>query len=496
MNNNLLYFKSVKENYQIEIKESSNSLPHNFWDTYSSFSNTAGGKIILGIKESYPENIIVGVNNPNKIVAEIWNNISNPQKTSYNSLLPNSVEIIKIDNKDIIIVSVEEAPTIKKPVFINGKIENTYIRSGDGDRKASIDDIKSFLRNSNPISDTLTIDNFTLNDLDTYSVLSFKEKLAIRYPEKKYMEMDIPNFLVNIGACSRNRKTNDILIKRGTLLFLGKYNSIKEIYPHFHLDYFNRKGSSARWIDRVSDDEPHQLEMNIYNFFNIVNEKLQSSIMETFSLQSSQERTPNSGMDSSIREALINCLAHADYDQTYPSIKIELLDGLFIFKNPGQLLIPKKQFVIGGDSRPRNEIIMKLFRLIGFSERQGFGGPQIYKAASENSFRCPELETNVQFTELKIWSVDLADSYPDLSNREKDVLKYIIKSKIVTFNDITSNVNISEYYARNALDNLEKKHLIDKYGKGRATKYCLNQNSPEFITQLQMTLDTLKKSMY
>ena len=43
------------------------------------------------------------------------------------------------------------------------------------------------------------------------------------------------------------------------------------------------------------------------------------------------------------------------------------------------MLVSKEQFVIGGDSRTRNEVIMKLFRLLGASERQGFGGPLIFK---------------------------------------------------------------------------------------------------------------------
>lgn len=40
-----------RENYNLEFKESENKLPGDFWETYSSFSNTAGGFIILGVKE-------------------------------------------------------------------------------------------------------------------------------------------------------------------------------------------------------------------------------------------------------------------------------------------------------------------------------------------------------------------------------------------------------------------------------------------------------------
>jgi len=59
------------------------------------------------------------------------------------------------------------------------------------------------------------------------------------------------------------------------------------------------------------------------------------------------------------------------------------------------MLVSTKQFLVGGDSRPRNEIIMKLFRLLGASERQGFGGPLIYKAAIQNDFRRPEIVSDI-----------------------------------------------------------------------------------------------------
>ena len=79
---------------------------------------------------------------------------------------------------------------------------------------------------------------------------------------------------------------------------------------------------------------------------------------------------------------------------------------------------------LGGDSRPRNEIIMKLFRLLGAAERQGFGGPLIFKTALQYDYRSPELDTNLESTELRVWNIDLADSYPELSKEDFPCLTY------------------------------------------------------------------------
>lgn len=45
------HLDKIHENDELEFKSAKGGLPGSFWETYSSFANTNGGLIILGIRE-------------------------------------------------------------------------------------------------------------------------------------------------------------------------------------------------------------------------------------------------------------------------------------------------------------------------------------------------------------------------------------------------------------------------------------------------------------
>lgn len=78
-----------KETVDIEAKVARNGVPESIWETYSSFANTFGGTIILGVAEDKDTKSFIpcGVQNSEKMLSDIWDTINNHEKVSANILL-------------------------------------------------------------------------------------------------------------------------------------------------------------------------------------------------------------------------------------------------------------------------------------------------------------------------------------------------------------------------------------------------------------------------
>jgi len=84
---------NVREKYYVELKKAQ-ELPNAFWETYSSFCNTAGGVVVLGVVEGEAErpNAILGVGNVEKTLTSLWDQLNNKNKVSYKWSYVNKVD--------------------------------------------------------------------------------------------------------------------------------------------------------------------------------------------------------------------------------------------------------------------------------------------------------------------------------------------------------------------------------------------------------------------
>lgn len=471
--------RNLKENLNIEFKTCEKELNKDFWDTYSSFANTDGGIILLGVKEGKDNksNIIIGVENPDKIIKEIVTTANNPSKVSENLLKDSDILLITEKEKTVIVVNIAKLNFKKRPLYLKNNIFSAYKRISDSDQLCSKEEIKAMIRDSEgePL-DRKIITGFTQEDLDNLTVDKYRLKLKEVNEECLYNSIsDRKEFLSEIGVLVKNRETGKEEITLGGLLMFGKTNSITQFLPHFHLEYIDKSDENdERWSDRVIFDTTWGAN-NIYNFFNVVMSKLEANVKTPFKLKADNlTRDESSPFKKALREAFVNTLIHADYE--FPAgIIITRLKDKYIFTNPGTLRISREDILSGkAHSDARNRKLMELFRFIKFSEQAGSGMKEILKAVNELGLMMPDIEEkNGKITfilpDTKILSHD------NLTEKEKIIMAYVLENESIQKGKVREIFEINDYQARKILNTLIEKSYLIPIGERRGVKYILKK---------------------
>lgn len=503
---NSIDFITPKENLHLEFKEAAWSLPKNIWDTVSSFSNTDGGLIVLGIAEPKSHHYkIVGVDQPDEVKKQLFNDNNNPSVINKPVIRDEDVTFSNFDGKTLIQIKIYPAQFLDKPI-INEKNKTAYMRSDDGDRPATPDQLKYLYAESQYTVDTRLLKNYDWEtDLNLQDIDKYRANL-IRLKHEGYEKETNKQLLIDLGVLRRDRRTssNKLEMTEGGLLFLGNFTSITDRFPRFQLDYtrFQNDGDTD-WIDRVSAGDMNYPNLNIYSFYNIVLPKITANINDKY-IQDSQLTRGSyfSDLKLAAKEALVNCLMHAYYDGTV-AVKVEDRPSYWEFSNPGDMRVSKESFLRGQKSSIRNPEIATLFRRIGISEKQASGGPRILRAASRNHLMEPEINVDPEnkTTTIRIWKINIKTKIGDqykLDQTEKFIINYAIRQPQFKFGELykaTNNKYGSNSTVRKKFNNLINRKIIVSEGNGRATIYKLDKTNEQKQVDKIIAIKEIEKDL-
>lgn len=399
---------------QAQGKDGNGEVPNDFWETYSAMANTYGGKVYLGIKEKKGVFSAIGIKDIEKVKKDLFNTLNNKQKVSINLLDNSHVYVQEIDDKNIIIVEIPQAEIKQRPVYLNGNpLTGTYIRLHEGDVKCNDADIKLMLaeQNKDTLDDKIHI-GYTVDDLDKKTIQSYRSRLK---KDHIWLEYDDFEFIKALKGWRKDRKTGEEGLTTAGLLMFGKWSSIQEAMPNYFIEYQEQDDSPNRWIDRIVPDGTWS--GNIFDFYKKVYSKLTEDVKVPFNLDKNGYRTENSPVHEALREALVNTLVHANYSGQTP-IKIVKKNGLFYFRNPGNIRIPLSTAKVSGLSDCRNKYLHQMFLMVGLGERAGSGLPKIFSGWKSQYWSEPQLKED---REQSITTLELHTE----TMIEKDVLDRI-----------------------------------------------------------------------
>lgn len=377
-----------KETVSFEAKAARNKLPRSLWETYSSFANSFGGTIVLGLEEDPTRRLkVVGVENPDKLISDLWSTLNDPCKVSINLLMERDVEVNDIDGKKLITIRVPRADRHARPVYINNSINSgTYRRNGEGDYHCTMSEITSMMRdNTDEPQDSKVLEDVSIDVLDVDTIKRFRTGMGVLNPNHVWVNVSDGEFLQFIGAA---RSVAGVLHPTiAGLLMFGKEYSIATEMPDYKVDYLEYDLGGVEWTYRLVSGTA-DWSGNLYDFYTSVANRVVRDIERPLVVGNDMRRVDDTDVRRALREGVVNALVHSDYRGRL-GIRIEKRQDVVKITNPGIFRVPLEKAEAGGLSDPRNPILAKMFSMIGYAERAGTGLYLIMRSWKNGGFPAP-----------------------------------------------------------------------------------------------------------
>ena len=452
------------------------------------------GVIVLGVKENKENDIctIEGVENLNNILKDFWNIINNKEKVSCNILNDDNIDILEIQNKKVMIINIPKSNRRNKPIYINNNpIVGTYKRFHEGDFKCAEYEVKAMISESNAkTKDQIILEEYCICNINKETLKDYRIRFKIHKGEThEWNKLSDEEFLYRVNAL--DRKTNKLTL--AGLLMFGEEKEIVSILPNYFLDYREIKDSinTERWSNRITSWDDN-FTGNLWNFFEKIVNKLTSDLEIPFELDKDLMRIEDTVVHKCIREALSNCLIHAQYDES-GSIVVERGEDYFKFANPGSMRIPIDEAFKGGQSDPRNPLIHKMFSYLGYGERAGSGLSMINDVWKNKGWKMPKIQEtfNPNRTTLILFTKEDSENYTknytknytnnytnNYSNKtqktQKQIIDIIKEKPTITAKELSAIIgNITLSGIKWNLKKMKDKGIITREGTARNGRWIL-----------------------
>jgi len=449
MNKTFLNSISKGENQDIEFKSSFNM---QVIETVVAFANTKGGKIYIGISDNGKIDTNFTLNQ------ETIPNWLNEIKTKTQPSLIPDIEIVEIENKQIIEISIKEFPI--KPVSCKGKY---FKRVNNSNHQLSLSEISLIhLKTFNTSWDCYPATNYTI---DTIS------------------EEKIKNFITKVNTNDENK------IEDNPYVVLRKYELLQndQITNACHLlfsknDVFTATIELGRFSDPISIKDGLTIRSDLFSQVDEVIAFIKKHINKEYIITGEPQREERWQYPlTAIREIVVNMIVHRDYTH-YGASSVKIFNDRIEFYNTGKL--PDTitiDNILTGDyvSEIRNLKIAAFFKEIKLIEKYGSGFSRIIKAFKAYNLQTPTFENfqsgfriivfakNDNDTENVVENV-VEDVVEDVvENRSAKIINLIKQNKQISANQIAKLFSITERTAQRDLDKLKNQNKIKRMGSDK-----------------------------
>ena len=473
--------EQYRENNRIEAKRALGGLPKSIWETYSAFANTYGGIILLGVEELPDKSFhTVDLPDPNRLIREFWEIVNDPSKTSVNILSSKDVFVQEVEGNHIVVINVPRAERSDKPVYVDGSPLGTYRRNGEGDYRCTKEEYQAMVRDASvKTQDMLVLNEMELGVFNKESVRSYRQRMRQSRPGHVWEALEDEDFLLKLGAVGIGDDGENHPTSAGLLMFGNERDIVRQFHAYC-LDYQEQYGSDTSWTDRIVSSSG-DWSGNVYDFYFRVYRKLVQDIKAPLKSDGAT-KGDGSAVHQALREALANCLVHADYYGRQGLVIIKRPD-IITMSNPGSFRIEISAAKSGGVSDPRNGTMLKMFDLIDIGERVGSGIPNIFRVWREQGWVLPEIKEQLEperttislvFQKAKDQKQEIRNpAAADYSEQKQSVIEYLTREINADCKAVADLLGISSPRARAVLEKMINEDIVVAEDGGRSRSYRL-----------------------
>ena len=408
------------------------------------FANTNNGTIYIGIDDNGK---IVGLKQAEKDLEALSGMIREGIKSDLT--LYTKIYIERVEDKDIIIVKVSEAPN--KPYYLSDKglkSSGVYLRHGNVSVQANEEVIKKLLIESNSNSFENNVSN--IQDLHFEYLKNIFKNHNIEIDDNKFKALNIVNL--------NNEYTN-----LGLLLSDECPYSIKcAIFNGTNkLEFRDRKEFTGSVLKQVNDTFEY---LDLYN-------KTKGKIVGLERIDTKDYP------EYALRESLLNAVIHRDYNFT-GSILVSLFDDHFEITSLGGLVKGISiEDLYNGVSESRNPNLANIFYRLKYVESFGTGIGRIIESYkeydkdplilnTENTFKVTLYNVNyVKENNIKILPTNLT--------QEEQIIEYLKKNSKINRLIVESLLDVSKTRANDILNKMINNNILIQTGTGKNIHYVL-----------------------
>ncbi len=432
-------------------------------ETVSAFSNSRGGRIILGVSKSGK---ILGV----KIGKDTIERLTNKIHQNTDPKVHPDITVKRIENKSIIIVKAKES--LDKLVLAFGR---PFKRVGKSTVKMSKEEYERGILEKHKEKlqfDTQICQRATTKDIGKDKLRWFLRKAR----EERSYDVDPETPLKE--ALNRLNLIQDGKLTNTAVLLFGK--EPQRFFPQVKIRAGRLKGTEGLdFIDmKVLEGTIPDLREKAMKF---IMDHIRHGVFFDANRRYDRWEYPL----RAIEEVLNNALAHRDYFSN-AEIQLSIYDDRIEVWNPGELPEPltPEDLKRKHKSIPRNKLLADKLFLIKYIEEWGKGTNRIIDEMRQNKLSDPEFQNLSGGFEVTL--IGPGKSFEkeiekeklhkiEINERQKTAIEYAVEKGAISRQEYIQINHISHTTAHKELKDLVKKRIFRIRGAGKYVRYELTQ---------------------